>query len=436
MTVPGPARHTTDRIKSPTIYAISGPKRPSGGTRKRHLFLLALGGFFVGVGGASAQSESGRVLVLGAPVVDPVLAAWLQMSLPDSTAETSAAWLTAHQSGFDFAALAPLRETDQLITEARRRAAELDEPGALRRLAEAERLLASALGVPGSAAFYAEVQLQLGVTAAQMGHTGLAAASFVRAARLDGRRRLLAGEAAPEVVALAARIYDEAISAPEGELRIATDPPGAHVYVDDVERGVTPFTLRAPVGVHALRFAAADRAPYGTLFELAQGRRPEQRFVLTLDARAASVQALASLPQDASSEALRHAAQAVLQAAPELNAVAWLAHDVPHKRRLLFVCERAGCRTPLRAEDGRPAARSAGAGRLSSSTLAAARDWLHAASFSPSGPSVASVTLWQRWYFWSVLGAALLGGGVLVAVAAQPEPQRTLRVTVDPGALR
>jgi hypothetical protein len=376
-------------------------------------------------------------LVLGTSADDdsiaPLLSAegWSRLEV-----ESESRWLAAHQAGVDSGALAPLRETDRLITEARRRAAELDEPGALRRLAQAERLLAGALAVPGAAAFYAEVQLQLGVTAAQLGLLGLAEASFARAARLDARRRLLAGEAAPEVVALAARAYDEATSAPEGELRIVTDTPGARVYVDDVERGVTPLTLRARVGVHALRLSAQGRTPYGTLFDLAQGRRPDQHFVLTLDVRAASVQRLLALPADASAEALTGAAQAVLLAAPELTTIAWLARDEIHARQLLFVCDRSDCKTPLALERGLPVPRAIGAGLLSQSTLTTARDWLHAAPLARSPPRSGSASLWQRWYFWSVLGAALLGGGVLVAVAAQPEPQRTLRVTVDPGALR
>ena len=398
--------------------------------------MLALGCFLLRAGSLAAQSESERVLVLGPSLADHEVAAWLRADLPDLVPENASAWLAAYQAGVDPAALDPLRETDQLIMDARRRAAELDEAGALRLLAHAERLLAAELAVPGSAAFYAEVQLQLGVIAAQMGQIGLAEASFARAARLDGRRHLLAAEAAPEVVALASRVFDEAASAPEGELRIVTDMPGARVYVDDVERGVTPFTLRARIGVHALCLRADGYTPYGTLFELAQGRRPEQRFLLSADARQASLRELESLPIDASSEALLRAARAVLHAAPELAAVAWLASDEQLERRLLFVCNRSGCKAPLRNEHGRPLARAPGTSWLSYSTLTAARDWLHARAATPAGSAAASVALWQRWYFWSVLGAALLGGGVLVAVAAQPEPPRTLRVIVDPGALR
>jgi hypothetical protein len=435
MTVPGPARHPADRVKFAEIYAVLGQKRAAKRSARGPLFLLALGAFLLGVQTVWAQPAGGRVLVLGRSAQDDSIVPLLRANgLGRLEVESESVWLAAHQVAVDSAALAPLRETDRLITEARRRAAELDESGALRRLAQAERLLASALALPGAAAFYAEVQLQLGVTAAQLGLLGLAEASFARAARLDARRRLLAGEAAPEIAALAARVYDGATSAPEGELRIVTDTPGARVYVDDVERGVTPLTLRARVGVHALRFSAQGRTPYGTLFELAQGRRPDQHFMLTLDARAASVRGLLALPADASAETLTDAAQAVLLAAPELTTIAWLARDEIRARQLLFVCERSGCKSPIRHERGLPARRAMGAGLLSQSTLMSALDWMRAAPRSPPPP--VSATLWQRWYFWSVLGAAFLGGGVLVAVAAQPEPQRTLRVTVDPGALR
>jgi hypothetical protein len=438
MTVPRPARHPEDRLNSPKFRAKNRHCRSKKNTVHGGFFLLALGCLLIASGPAAAQPARGRMLVLGQPGEVASSAALLRSAAFGAgfVPEPELSWLASQQMQVDAEALGPLRQTDRLITDAKRHAAELDEAGALRRLSEAERLLQGALAVPGAVAFYAEVQLQLGVTAAQLGSLGLAEAAFARAARLDTRRRLLAGEAAPEIVALAARTYEAATSAPEAELRLVTDPPAAHVYVDDVERGVTPLTLHARVGVHALRFSAAGRVSYGTLFDLSQGRRPEQRFVLAPNARALLLERLRVRRASANLADVVAAALGLLAAAPELSAVGWTARDDIRQRLLLFVCERDGCRTPLRQERGRPIAAADDTAALTQSTLMAAVAWLHAATPETNVLAEPAVMVWQQWYFWSALGAALLGAGVLAAVAAQPAPQHTLRVFVDPSALR
>ncbi|HEX4355184.1 MAG TPA: PEGA domain-containing protein, partial [Polyangiales bacterium] len=229
--------------------------------------------------------------------------------MPTAQIESERAWRDRQGGGIEPSALDPLRESDRLIAQARRDAAELDEPSALRRLAEAERLLSHALAVPGSSAFYAEVQLQLGVTAAQLGLDGLAEASFARAARLDPRRRLLAGEAPPTVVSLAARVFDRASAAPEGEVRIVTDPIGARVFLDEVERGNAPVIVRARSGVHSLRIEAPGHVAYGVLFELEEGRRPDVSVALTIDPRVSAIARLSTLLRVASPDALVRAAR-------------------------------------------------------------------------------------------------------------------------------
>src|SRR5262249_41604529 len=112
-------------------------------------------------------------------------------------------------------ALGQLTEADAAMAAAKSCMARLDEAEALRQLARAEVALVRALALPGAPLFYAELQLQIGVTAAQLGAQELASAAFMRAARIDPTRRLLAAEAAPDVVALAARAFERAAAAPE-----------------------------------------------------------------------------------------------------------------------------------------------------------------------------------------------------------------------------
>jgi hypothetical protein len=436
MTVSDPARHPLDCAKIAENCGFFPQKGPAPGTHFWLLFLLAIGAVLGPSWAAQAQPAEPLVLVVGPARDAASIAPFVRTRLPNAQLESDAAWLAARGAGVEPSALDPLRETDRLIAEACRSAAELDEPTALRRLAEAERLMTRALAVPGAAAFYAEVQLQLGVTAAQLGLTGLAEAAFARAARLDARRRLLAAEATPDVVQLAARVFDAASSAPEGELRIVTEPSGARVFVDDVERGSAPLLLRARTGVHALRIEAAGHTTYAALFDMAEGRRPEQHYALAVEPRVSALERFAVLLSAASAGGLEQAAADVLQAAPELTALAWLERDEARARRLVFMCDARGCQQPVRDETG-VVAGAMFTGKLSQSALAAARGWLHGSvADSERDRSVASTALWQRWYFWSAAVATVLGAGVLIAIAAQPEPQRTLRVSVDPGDLR
>jgi hypothetical protein len=343
------------------------------------------------------------------------------------------------------AAIAPslldrLAEVDALVAAAKSGMARLDEPAALRALAHAETIAKSALALPGVAAFYAEVELHIGVTAAQLGADELASAAFARAACLDPSRRLLAGEAAPEVVALATQAFERAASAPEGEVRIVVNAERARVFVDDVEHGFAPLRVRARSCSHVLRIEAQGYAPYAGVFELGEGQRPDQTFALLRAPHHEALSALEALidaPHAARSAALQRAVDVLLHVAPEIAGVAWLEHSRSGARELLFACDRRGCRVPSRAAKQTPIAWPVLSSRLSEVELQRARAWLARAELaSPPPQTPKSPALWQRWYVWSAVGAGIIGGALLIGYAARPEPARTLRVTVDPSALR
>jgi hypothetical protein len=331
--------------------------------------------------------------------------------------------------------LAPLRQVEALLAQARRSAAELDEGAALRSLAQAQRLAWDALSVPGAAAFCAEVELQLAVTAAQAGRWELAADSLARAARLDRPRRLLAAEASPEVVALADRVFRDAAAGAEGELPIRVDAPRARIFVDDIDRGLAPQRVRVRAGTHALRIEAPGRLPYHARIEVTQGVRPEQQFVLAPDPRAlAKTVVRDALGADATT--IAYATSALLSAAPEIGAVVWIERDPRFTRELVHACDASGCRAPVRLEHGQPTDDPAGV-RLTPETLREARDWMRGESVLGIGRAKASDTpWWSRWYVWTALAALVIGGGAAAAAALEPEPTRTLRVVVDSGDLR
>lgn len=390
----------------------------------------------------SASASEGSKLFLGTPEELGRALDELSEGGPPQTWLAADEWLP--ESGVSPADLAPLRRVEELLAAARRSAAELDEEAALRRLVEAQRLAWDSLGVPGAAAFCAEVELQLAVTAAQAGHLELAENSLARAARLDSARQLLAAEASPEVVALARRVFRDAAAGPEAELPVEVSAQGARIFVDDVDRGLAPQRLRLRAGTHALRIEAPGHLAHHARLEVAEGSRPVQRFVLAPDPK---LLALASMMRARAGDAraLQREATLLLSAASELRAIAWLESGPARERELLLRCDREGCRAPVRMVHGVRGADSdaerAGAS-LTAANLTQARAWLDAepapgldAALAQSASKAAHSPWWQRWYVWSAVGALAIGG-VLTAIALQPEPTRALRVVVDVGDLR
>jgi hypothetical protein len=398
----------------------------------------------------ATPSSAGQILFFGAaselPLAQFVVASQSSLESPREGPHQSGqsgspggaeGWVLADAwfpgTGVSPAELIPLRQVEDLLAAARRSAAELDESAALRSLAEAQRLAWDALSVPGAAAFCAEVELQLAVTAAQAGRWELAADSLARAARLDGPRHLLAAEASPEVVALANRVFRDAAAGAEGELPIGVDAEGARIFVDDVDRGLAPQRVRVRAGTHALRIEAPERVPYHARIEVAQGVRPPQRYVLAPDPRAvAKAQMRAALHADATT--LAYATYALLSAATELSAVVWIESEPSSMRRLIHRCDASGCIEPIRIErDAARATRSET--RLTAETLLAARAWLREQPVTVRVSS-AEGPWWNRWYVWTALSALAIGASAAAAVALSPEPTRSLRVVVDSDDLR
>lgn len=63
---------------------------------------------------------------------------------------------------------------------------------------------------------------------------------------------------------MAARRYVAAPAAPvsnEGTLVVNTNPPGAHVFVDGVDRGATPLTVKVNAGTHSMEVRGDGSAP-------------------------------------------------------------------------------------------------------------------------------------------------------------------------------
>ena len=94
------------------------------------------------------------------------------------------AWVAARSGGLARKRLEPLGRIEALLIQARNEAAALAEDQALATLSTAARIGEQLGDVPGAAAWNAEIQLQMAVTAAQAGLDELAEAALRRAASL------------------------------------------------------------------------------------------------------------------------------------------------------------------------------------------------------------------------------------------------------------
>jgi tetratricopeptide (TPR) repeat protein len=348
-----------------------------------------------------------------------------------------ATWQRQRQRQRALSALARLHDVDVAISLARQATAALQEDAALRALSRAERALQDAMELPGAATFYAELQLQLGVTAAHSGMPELADAAFARAASIDPTRRLLAGEAAPDVVSIAQRAFERVAKAREGTLHVAatvTPTAAARVFIDDRELGVAPLSVRVHSGLHVLRVEADGHAPYARSFEMLEGERPVFRVVLSPEPSALALRDVEQAFASGSAREISAASAHVLALEPRLGAL--LFGERVSARGWFARCEPAACAVVTYANTSGERVLVQRSAAMSRRALDDARAWL-----TPE-PSVVAATradappLWQRWYVWAVAGAAVVGAGVWVGAAAQPDPQRSLRVSVDPSALR
>ena len=410
-----------------------------------------------------AQLPPHAVLVFS-PVGLPLMAAETALELERGTAIDLERFELERARDVSAAQLERMHAVDSAVARAKAALAVLDEVRALRELAHAESALLQTLSLPGATVFYAEIELQLGMCAAQLGQDGLASAAFTRAARVDPSRRLLAGEAAPDVVALANRAFERASVAPEGEVRIIANVAGAQLFVDDVPLGTSPRSVRARAGMHVLRVEAAGYAAYASLFEVVEGVRPDQHVALSeLSATRAERQLERAWSADngARVSEISAATRELFAVAPELSAVALGDRAATGQRGVFVLCTRRGCSAPVLApQAAAQSPRSQLELPLSNANLQAAREWLRSepnAAYATTGergadsgsrdagsPDNAEHTdhaghtdqPWRGWLAWSAASAAVIGAAIAIGVAAWPEASRTQRLTVDPSGLR
>jgi|GEM_PF-4042790 len=432
MSVLSPARHP-GRISYHVEIKRYFPRTPG---LKRALFFLALAGGILLSRPTWAQPSEAIVLQIG-ELSERV---YSTLSIDRTRLIGVGALQIRRHRQRALSRLERVRDVDQAIALARQATFALEEDRALRALSAAEHTLQETLELPGASLFYAELQLQLGVSAAHSGLVALADAAFARAASIDPTRALLAGEAAPEVVLLARRAFERVANAKEGTLHIAASSAAARVFIDDRALGEAPLTARVRGGLHVLRVEADGHAPYARLIEVLEGERPVWHIALSPDPYVLALRELEAAVSRAGADEIERASARVFAVEPALQTLVFGERAV--ERGWFADCQRGQrgqrvvCAIGTYASLGGESPHVQRVDTLTGSTLTDARAWLTPERSVVAATQAAAPSLWQRWYVWALAGAVVVGAGVGVAAASQPDPQRSLRVSVDPSALR
>ncbi|MFT3926227.1 MAG: PEGA domain-containing protein [Myxococcales bacterium] len=322
-----------------------------------------------------------------------------------------------------------LEQVESLLREGRELSARFDERLALRRYAEAEQLLRSSLEIPQVHAWLAEVNLQLGLCAAQLGELGLAETALGRAASLDPQRTVQAAEAPPSLVHLAHAIEQRRARAPASQVLIETEPAGATLWLDGRRVGQAPHEMSLSSGMHVLRVAAPGRRTYAALLELGPGRRSPVRVELDEEpAEQARRELLAQLGRPSQVAVHAHALSALIERP------LWIfeAGTGPLARGLVRRCDPE---CTLVATLGEGPALALTPVPSSAEELA----WLSAEPRPSAHEAPANVERpwWKRWPAWTVGALVVVGAGVTAAVLAARDPKVVdeRQLVLDPGSL-
>ncbi len=328
------------------------------------------------------------------------------------------------------ARLAAISAIEAHLVNAHRAAVRLEESDALRELARAESLAEQHLTIPGMAAWYAEVELAIALTAAQAELGGLADAALHRAASVDPSRTVRAAEARPELVERSRAAVRAAVTGPRGRFNLRADAEGARAFLDDRPLGALPREVEVPVGPHVLRIDAPGCRSWAQLVQVLEGDRSPVVVELAptsarVEAARAETAARAGHPAD-----VEEALGALRSLGPPALWMLWVGSG-PEDCAVAVRCTAGGCEAPARLTPDTIASLSDAAGAMSPARLPPALAWLDARA----PITAADEPWWERWYVWAAVGAILAAGAAAIGVLAQPRGAGPLQIQLDPTHL-
>jgi hypothetical protein len=205
------------------------------------------------------------------------------------------------------------------------------------------------------------------------------------------------------------------------------------VFIDDRSVGDAPLAVRVQSGLHVLRIESDGHVPYARLFEMLEGDRPEWRVMLSPDAATLALRELERARQRPAAAEIEAACGQIFALEPQLGML--LFGEQMKERGWFARCEPDACAIATYANSGERM-HVQRVDKLTTPAFTDARAWLTPERSVVAATQAAALPLWQRWYVWAAAGAVVVGAGVWVGAASQPDPQHSLRVSVDPSALR
>jgi hypothetical protein len=207
-------------------------------------------------------------------------------------------------------------------------------------------------------------------------------------------------------------VQDSAIAA-AGRLSVETEPAGAEVVVDGVVRGRAPLDLELPYGRHVVRVERFGRQPMASIAEVALGETA--RISLTLAAAEGDdlAEQIAVKVAEGAFDAGSLDALAVLAQALGVRAVIVVHEGAPRFRARLY---RDGAWAGEGSADP--------AGPWDDLLVRLERAALGRTGRTPGQVEPTHETpITGRWWFWTGIGAVVVGGVVTgIVLASQPSP--------------
>lgn len=286
---------------------------------------------------------------------------------------------------FARSAVAALRSVEATLAQVDAAMENFDEAEALALLELAEERIAPALSLPSAGDWLGELALRRALLLVDAGNQDAAQIAFSEARRWSPNRPLSRGEASP---AAHAAFGATRLETPLHPWRLSELPPQTALWINGAPSG-PPVSL--PEGRHWIRGTAPDHQPFGTLIEVTG----EGHLEINLEPSPwrATMQAIAaaSAPDQAR------------LALPEGHLLVWLEEQSP-SHAILFRCDRDRCEA----------------------------EHLHLSEAVPPTEVTPATPFYRHWAFWTASAAALIGGAVLIGIAAQPAPEQRLRVRITP----
>lgn len=331
---------------------------------------------------------------------------------------------------------AALDEVQQALAAARASYLAQDFAAMAAVLAKAELAALGVLAQPRHAAVLWEVQLQRGLAELARGDAAAAKVRFAFALAIDEARTPRRELYGPAVARAFAEVADARPQIPPRPVPLRIEPRDARVAIDGLPVADTAAPRLLRPGLHAVLVTAPGYVSSAAIVELRSG---EPLAVSLAPAGGDAVERLgaawAAGAADAGGETGRRAIAAVVA---ELGAVAAVVVDVDRGKgeAAARVIEAGGAREGSEGSEGSVVERRATAAAAAAAALA------HLApdgSIRPEGAAVGGLgagpgerpghgrSLWRSWWFWTAVGAGVVGLGA-AGYVIDAQRDRTIRV--------